>query len=124
MRPKNFEDVLSRLPGARQSGDSYVAPCPLPGHKTPAGHVTLKDSGDKALITCQGGKHTYRDYCDAWRFDSLSYNGNEHEAEKQRTLVATFIYEYEKGKEAYQIRRFDLGNGKKTFGVWHKKGDS
>ena len=128
-RPQNFSDLLARLPGARQSGESWIAPCPLPGHKTPAGHVTLKDAGDKVLVTCHGGRHDFRvkaDYdslCQAWGFDSLTYsrNSNEPESNKPKTLVATFSYEYEKGKEAYQIRRFDLGNGNKTFEAWHKK---
>jgi hypothetical protein len=75
-RPQSFEDILSRLPGAKQSGDSWTAPCPLSGHKTPAGHVTLRDARDKALITCQGGKHSYQDYCQAWGFDSLTYSDN------------------------------------------------
>jgi len=121
-RPRNFNDILDRLPGAKQSGDSWTAPCPLPGHKTPAGHVTAKDGGDKALIYDQGGKHAYQDYCQAWGFDSLAYSDSDIGPEpRQKTLVATFNYEYEKGKEAYQIRRFDLGNGRKTFEVWHKK---
>ncbi|MDP2919390.1 MAG: hypothetical protein Q8O43_04135 [Dehalococcoidia bacterium] len=76
MRPRDFEDILSRLPGAKQSGDSWTAPCNLSGHKTPAGHLTLKDAGDKALVTCQGGKHSYQDYCQAWGFDSLTYSDN------------------------------------------------
>jgi hypothetical protein len=75
-RPRNFEDILSRLPGAKQSGDHWTAPCPLPGHKTPAGHLTLKDAEGKALITCQGGKHAYQDYCQEWGFDSLTYSDN------------------------------------------------
>jgi len=124
-RPRNFEDILSKLTGARQSGDSWIAPCPAPGHKTPAGHLTLKDAGDKALVTCHPGPHTYQDICRALDFDSLTYsrNGNWAETKKQKTLVATFSYEHEKAKEAYQIRRFSLDNGRKTFEAWHKKGD-
>lgn len=120
-RPRNFNDILSRLPGAKQSGDQWTAPCPLSGHKTPAGHLTLKDAGDKALVTCHGGRHDYKEICQYLGFDSLTYsnNGNGTEDNKQKTLVATFSYEYEKDKEAYQIRRFDLGNGRKTFEVWH-----
>lgn len=75
-RPQNFEDILLRLPGARQSGDNWTAPCPLSGHKTPAGHLTLRDVGDKALVTCQGGKHSYRNFCEFWGFDSLTYSDN------------------------------------------------
>jgi len=29
-RPRDFNDILSRLPGAKQSGDQWTAPCPLP----------------------------------------------------------------------------------------------
>ena len=53
-----------------------AAPCTLEGHKTPARHLTLKDGGDKALITCQGGKHSYQDICQGLGFDSLTYNGS------------------------------------------------
>jgi hypothetical protein len=76
VRPHSFEDILFKLPDARQSGDNWSAPCPLPGHKTPAGHLTLKDAGDKALVTCQGGRHSYQDYCQLWGFDSLAYSSN------------------------------------------------
>lgn len=55
-RPRNFEAILSRLTGVKQSGDNWIAPCPASGHKTPAGHLTLKDAGDKVLVQCQGGK--------------------------------------------------------------------
>lgn len=75
-RPRNFEDILSHLPGARQSGGHWTAPCPAPGHKTPAGHLTLSDGGDKALVTCQGGRHNYPDICQALEFDSLNYSNN------------------------------------------------
>lgn len=75
-RPRNFEDILSKLTGARQSGDSWTAPCLAPGHKTPAGHLTLKDAGDKALVTCQGGRHSYQDICQALDFASLTYSDN------------------------------------------------
>lgn len=123
--PRNINDILLKLPGAHQSGENWTASCLLPGHKTPAGHLTLRDAGDKALVTCQGGRHTYQDYCQAWGFANLKYsrNGSGPEKNKQKTLVTTLSYECEKGKEAYQIRRFDLGNGSKTFEVWHKKDD-
>ena len=75
-RPRNFEDILSRLPGAKQSGDRWTASCPLPGHKTPVGHLTLTDAGDKALVTCQGGRHSYADICQALGFASLTYSDN------------------------------------------------
>lgn len=74
-RPRNFEDILARLPDARRSGDGWTSPCPGSGHSSPSGHLTLKDAGDKALITCQGGRHTYQDICQMLGFDSLSYIG-------------------------------------------------
>lgn len=73
-RPRNFEDILSRLPDAHRSGDSWTAPCPVPGHKTPAGHLTLTDARNKALVTCQGGRHSYQDICQALGFASLTYS--------------------------------------------------
>jgi len=78
-RPRNFEDILSKISGAKQSGDHWTAPCPLLGHETPQRHLTLKDSGDKALITCQGGRHTYQDICQWLGFDSLSYSDGQRE---------------------------------------------
>lgn len=74
-RPRDFNNILYKLPDARQSGDEWIASCPLPGHKTPAGHLTLKDAGDKALVSCQGGRHTYQEICQWSGFDSLYYDG-------------------------------------------------
>jgi 5S rRNA maturation endonuclease (ribonuclease M5) len=126
MRPQNFSDILAKLPGARQSGDTWTAPCPLPGHKTPVGHLTLKDGGDKALITDQGGKHTYLDYCQAWGYDSLTYSPNGEGAEAK--IIATYDYTDAEGKLLYQVVRYDPkdfrqrrpdGNG---AWVWNLKG--
>ncbi|MCL0048210.1 hypothetical protein M1N20_02005 [Dehalococcoidia bacterium] len=73
-KPRNFEDILSRLPDARQNGDNWVASCPVSGHQTPEGHLTLKDTGVKALVTCQGGRHSYQDICQVLGFSSLTYS--------------------------------------------------
>ena len=102
-RPHNFEDVLAKLPGAKQSGDHWTASCPLSGHKTPARHLTLKDGGDKALITCQGGKHSYQDFCQWLGYDSLTYNANGTEAK----ILATYDYTDADGKLLYQVVRYD-----------------
>ena len=75
-RPRDFNDILSKLSSAKQSGDHWTAPCNLSGHKTPQGHLTLKDAGDKALVTCQGGKHSYQEICQWLGFDSLAYSDN------------------------------------------------
>lgn len=102
-RPKDFADVVSRIPGVRVTGNKAIAPCPLPGHKTPEGHLTLKDARDKALITDQGGRHTYEDICQALGFDSLTYNGNGSEAK----ITATYDYTDADGKLLYQVVRYD-----------------
>ncbi len=104
-KPQNFEEILAKLPGAKQSGDHWTSPCPLPGHETPAGHLTLKDAGTKALVTCRGGKHTYQDYCEAWGYDSLTYspNGNGYEPK----IIATYHYTDAGGKLLYQVVRYD-----------------
>ena len=78
-RPRSFDDILSKLPDARKSGDSWTASCPCAGHNTPAKHLTLKDGGDKALVTYQSAKHTYQDICQALGFDSLTYSYNRGE---------------------------------------------
>ncbi len=104
-RPRDFNDILSRLPGARQSGKKATAPCPLTGHTTPADHVSVEDAGDKAIITCHGGRHTYSDFCQVWGFDSLTYspNGNGHEAK----IIAEYDYTDTDGKLLYQVVRYE-----------------
>lgn len=87
-RPRNFDDVLSKLPGACQSGASWTAPCPAPGHGTPADHLTLKDVGDRALVTCQGGRHSYEDICAALGFSSLNYK--ESQVPIKRTITTRY----------------------------------
>lgn len=104
VRPRNLNDILAKLPDAKESGDEWVVSCPLPGHKTPQGHLTLRDAGDKALLTCQGGKHTYQDFCHWLGFDSLAYseNGNGTEAR----IIATYDYTDAEGKLLYQVIRY------------------
>jgi len=104
-RPKDFVDVVSKIPGVKVTGSKAIAPCPLPGHKTPQGHLTITDGGDKALITDQGGRHTYQDICQALGFDSLTYspNGNGHEAK----ILASYDYTDAEGKLLYQVVRYD-----------------
>jgi hypothetical protein len=73
-RPGNLEDILAKIPNVKQTGDHWIGDCPAPGHKTPTGHLTLAEAGDKALVTCQGGRHSYQDICQALEFDSLNYS--------------------------------------------------
>ena len=118
-RPRNFDDVLAKLPGAKQSGDHWTVPCPLPGHKTPADHLTLKDVGDKALVTCHGGKHTYKDICQLLGFDSLYYrcngSGGEWKAPTKRTVIRYPIHDTS-GKVVAIHERYDGPKGKRF--IW------
>jgi len=75
-RPRDFVDVVSRIPGVKVTGSKAIAPCPLSGHKTPQGHLTITDGGDKALITDHGGRHGYKELCQWLGFDSLTYSNN------------------------------------------------
>jgi len=56
-RPHHIDDILSRLSDVKQYGSNISADCPVPKHQTSAGYLSVKDDGDKALVTCQGGRH-------------------------------------------------------------------
>lgn len=48
-KPRNFEGLLSHIPKTKITGPGGARePCPVAGHTTPAGHLTLTDAGDKA----------------------------------------------------------------------------
>lgn len=102
--PNDFNDIIDKIPGAKVSGNKVVAPCPLSGHTTPQGHLTITNAGDKALVTCQGGRHSYSDICRWFGYDSLSYsagsNGNES------NIVAAYNYTDSEGTLLYQVVRY------------------
>ncbi|MFC2026396.1 hypothetical protein ACFLUX_00255 [Chloroflexota bacterium] len=75
-RPRNFGDILAQLPDAKKCGDGWTTSCPAPGHRTMQQHLSLEDAGDKALVTCHGGRHSYQDICQALGFVSLTYSDN------------------------------------------------
>lgn len=102
-KPRDIRDILARLPDAKPSGDAWLASCPCPGHRTPQGHLSLRDADGKALVTCQGGKHEYHEICQAIGFDSLSYNRNEPKAR----IVATYDYTDAEGRLLYQVVRYE-----------------
>ena len=106
MRPHNFEDILAKIQGAKQSGEEWTAPCPLPGHKTPAGHLTLRNVGDKALVKCQRGRHSYKEYCELWGFSSLAYSNNGN-GPNGSVITDTYDYTDADGKLLYQVVRYD-----------------
>ncbi len=120
---RSFDDILALFPESPRQKilDGWNVICPAHQDKNPSLSVTLK--ANKILVNCQAGCKTE----DVLKLKGLILadlfldSNHRPEDNKQKTLVATFNYECEKGKEAYQIRRFDLGNGNKTFEAWHKK---
>ncbi len=73
-RPRNIEDTLAKLTGVKKVGDHWEADCPAPGHKTPQGHLSIKDVPRMALAHCHpDGGHSYQDICAALGFESLTY---------------------------------------------------
>ena len=125
MRPHNFNDVLAKLPDAKQSGDEWIASCLCSGHKTPAGHLTIKDTGSKALAFCHGEKHNQKDICESLHYDSLTYsnNGNGHEAK----IITEYDYTDADGKLLYQVVRYDPKDFRQrrpdgSGWVWNLKG--
>lgn len=75
-RPRNIDDVLSRLTGVKKQGAGYQADCPVPGHETPQDHFSVTDAGDKVLVRCHGRGHSYEEICAALGFEALSYSAN------------------------------------------------
>ncbi len=120
---KSMADFLALFPAQprRKAGSGWLVICPAHNDKNPSLWVTPSKSKDfVADWTCQASctreavlqaiNLTWDDVC-----------RNSHKTKEHRELVATFVYEYEADREAYQIRRFDLGNGDKTFEAWHKR---
>jgi len=93
-RPRDFNDILAKLPDAKKSGDEWIASCPCPGHKTPVKHLSVKDAGGKALVYCHpNGKHTETEIRQALGFDSLTYSQNGREG-KVTPPVIEAVYKY------------------------------
>ncbi len=106
-RPRDFDDVLSVIPGARPTRPGEAtAPCPVPGHETPEGHLSLRDAGDKCLATCFG-PHTYEEICSALGFESLTYLPKDgRPIGSQREIVDTYDYTDVDGRLLSQVVRF------------------
>jgi len=77
-KPRTIQDVLDRLNGVKIHSGHYQADCPVVGHVTPIGHLSVKDGGDRALVTCHGRGHTYQEICATLGFESLSYSTNNN----------------------------------------------
>ncbi len=120
---RSFDDFLALFPESPRQKilGGWNVICPAHQDKNPSLSATLK--ANRILVNCQAGCKTE----DVLKLKGLILadlfldSNHRPEDNKQKTLVATFPYEYEAGKEAYQIRRFDKGNGNKTFEAWHKR---
>jgi len=120
---RSFDDFLALFPAQprRKAGNGWLVLCPGHNDKNPSLWVTPSKSKDfVADWTCQAGC-TREAVLQSVNLTWNDVRRNSHKTREHRELVATFSYEYERGKEAYQIRRFDLGSGDKTFEAWHKK---
>lgn len=120
-RIRSVGDFLALLKGVKRARDGqYEDLCP--GHDDREPSLSIRESEGKILLKCFAG-------CElidilkplGLKPKDLFLNSHSPGSKTQKKLVAAFSYEIEKGKEAYQIRRFNLDNGKKTFEVWHKE---
>ncbi|MFC1956616.1 hypothetical protein ACFLWZ_08940 [Chloroflexota bacterium] len=118
---RSLNDFLALLKDVKKTHDGqYLALCP--GHHDTNPSLSIKEAGGTILIHCFAG-------CQPTRIlkplelepKDLLLNSHSSVPGVRKKLVAKFSYEIEKGKEAYQIRRFDMGGGKKKFEVWHKE---
>lgn len=122
-RIRSLDDFLALFPEKprRKIRDGFNVLCPTHNDRGPSLSVTLKDMA--ILVKCQAGCKTEGVLkAKGLTMADLFLNSHKPDSKGQKALVATFSYEYEKAKEVYQIRRFTLGNGKKTFEAWHKNG--
>ena len=122
-RIHSLNDFLALLKGVKAGKDGeYKALCP--GHDDREPSLSITEADGKILVRCFAGcglgdilKPLHLEVRD------LFLNSHNPKETRQKKLVATFSYEIERDKEAYQIRRYDLGNGGKTFEAWHKTND-
>jgi len=122
-RITSMADFLALLKGVKAGKDGeYKALCP--GHNDHGPSLSAKEINGKILVKCFAGCKLV-DILKPLHLEpkDLFLNGRNPKARSQKKLVATYSYEIEKGKEAFQIRRYDLSNGEKTFEVWHKASD-
>jgi P4 family phage/plasmid primase-like protien len=121
--PKNIGEILNKLTRVKKLADGWQADCPCPGHDSPAGHLSVKDAADKALVTCFN-QHNYDDICKALGYESLSYSNGAHPTNLQRQIVAVYPYHNEKGAVLFEVCRFQPKGfaQRRTDGTWGLQG--
>lgn len=101
--PKNIGDILNKLSNVKAIKDKeWQSDCPCVGHDTPQKHLSITDTGDKALVKCFGN-HTYEDICQALEYDSLSYHTEKAETPKRVDKVYQYI---KNGKVIFECVRY------------------
>ena len=121
-RPRNIEDILNKLTNVKSAGQNkWVADCPVLGHSTPAKHLSIEDTGVKALVMCfPSGGHTYADICKALGYLTLNYGEMASVNDHHSVLVATYDYKNVDGNILYQICRYTpkTFKAKRPDGQW------
>jgi len=110
---RDLADVARRLDQAGLAHDfapgkhQIKASCPLPGHTTPDGHLSITDKGDRFLIHCIPGPHKSPEILAALGIAALSYSPNGHTPAPKRKgkLDCTYPYNDELGKPLFQVVR-------------------
>ena len=108
-RPRNINDILDVLHNVKSAAPGkWTADCPVAGHKTPGGHLSIENTGTKTLVTFfPTGGHSYADICQVLGFETLSYGIAEyHDGKSLAVLIKTYDYQDEDGKLLYQICRY------------------
>lgn len=113
-RPRDFDHVLSEAEGMgltidRTGRTQAKITCPCPGHRSPDGHVSLTDLGDRFLAKCHpNDQHAPAEILaalgwDAWRYTTTTHTPTD--PKPRGKIDCTYAYTDEKGKEIYQVVR-------------------
>jgi len=107
---KNFDSSKIR----KLHDGSFLVPCPSHNDKIPSLHISEKE--EHILIKCQAGCETQ----DVLNVMGLTFNDlfTMSNTKKADTIVATYDYKDEDGKDLFQVVRFDP----KAFSQRHKNG--
>lgn len=122
----DIQELLPRLQGVKGGGSQYYARCPAHDDKHQSLSISTGDDG-RILLKCQAGCSIHditaamgiglMDLFPAKQEPAKPGVLNSGEAEKGKTLVATYNYTDEPGKLLYQKLRYKLPDGGKTFSI-------
>lgn len=107
-RPVDINQVLSVLPGAKRSGDQWMACCPAHEDSTPSLSIKVTPSG-KLLFNCHHGC-TYTEIKAALKTKhnlTLPSSAGPEKSKNRKTIVATYDYCDERNKLVFQKVRYE-----------------